>query len=51
MAGGVCGRVKGGRHIANSNATPMANLLVGVAPGAVLEMEQIGLSTGRGESV
>lgn len=47
LMGGANGRLKGNRHIAVENKEPTANLLLGIADLANVEVEQIGHSTGR----
>ena len=46
VAGGACGRVKGGRHIKYPEETPMANLLATTLVKAGLNENHIGDSTG-----
>jgi hypothetical protein len=46
LAGGAHGRLKGNRHIA-AKEEPTANLLLGIADLAGVELESIGPSTGR----
>jgi len=47
LAGGASGRVKGGRHIANPDPTPIANLIASLGDAADLELGEIEHSTGR----
>jgi hypothetical protein len=46
VAGGACGRLKGGRHIKYPEDTPMANLLATTLAKAGLNEDHIGDSTG-----
>src|SRR5580658_10762559 len=46
VAGGACGRMKGGRHIKYPEETPMANLLATTLVKAGLTEDHIGDSTG-----
>jgi hypothetical protein len=46
VAGGACGRMKGGRHIKYPEDTPMANLLATTLVKAGLTEDHIGDSTG-----
>jgi hypothetical protein len=46
LAGSAAGRMKGGRHIATPNQTPLANLIVGLGQVAGLELGKIANSTG-----
>jgi hypothetical protein len=46
LAGGACGRMKGGRHIKYPEDTPMANLLATTLVKAGLNEDHIGDSTG-----
>ena len=46
VAGGACGRMKGGRHIKYPEETPMANLLATTLVKAGLNEDHIGDSTG-----
>ena len=46
VAGGACGRLKGGRHIKYPEDTPMANLLATTLVKAGLNEDHIGDSTG-----
>ena len=46
VAGGACGRLKGGRHIKYPEDTPMANLLATTLVKAGLHEDHIGDSTG-----
>jgi hypothetical protein len=46
LAGGAAGRLKGGRHIATTNQTPLANLIAGLAQVAGLELGKLRNSTG-----
>ncbi len=47
LAGGAAGRVPGGRHIAEAEATPLANLMVGLGEVANLDLTGLERSTGR----
>jgi hypothetical protein len=47
LAGSAAGRLKGGRHIANPNPTPLANLIAGLGEVAGLDLGKIENSTGR----
>jgi len=47
LAGAAAGRLKGGRHIANPNPTPLANLIAGLGDVAGLELGEIENATGR----
>jgi hypothetical protein len=47
VVGGANGRHRGNRHLLPEKNTPMGNFLVAVADKAGLEVETIGLSTGR----
>ena len=49
LAGGVSGRLKGGRHIRNPKKTPMANLLLAMLDKMQVPAEKFGDSTGRVE--
>ena len=49
LAGSAAGRLKGGRHIANPNPTPLANLIAGLGDVAGLDLGKIENSTGRVE--
>jgi hypothetical protein len=49
LAGSAAGRLKGGRHIANANPTPLANLIAGLGAIAGLDLGEIENSTGRVE--
>jgi hypothetical protein len=46
LAGSAAGRVKGGRHIATANQTPLANLIAGLGQVAGLELGKLDNSTG-----
>jgi hypothetical protein len=46
LAGAAAGRLKGGRHIANPNPTPLANLIAGLGEVAGLDLGKIENSTG-----
>jgi hypothetical protein len=46
LAGAAAGRLKGGRHIANPNPTPLANLIAGLGQVAGLELGTLENSTG-----
>ena len=41
LAGAAAGRLKGGRHIATPNQTPLANLIAGLGQVAGLELGQL----------
>jgi hypothetical protein len=47
LAGGASGRVKGGRHIANPDPTPIANLIASLGDVAGLDLGSIERNTGR----
>jgi hypothetical protein len=47
LVGGSGGRLKGGRHLAYPEKTPMTNLLVSVLDKAGIPTERLGDSTGR----
>jgi len=49
LAGSAAGRLQGGRHIANPNPTPLANLIVGIGRVAGLDIGNIENSTGAVE--
>jgi len=46
VAGGACGKLKGGRHLRYDDHTPMANLLLTLLEKGGMPMESIGDSTG-----
>jgi hypothetical protein len=46
LAGAAGGRLKGGRHIATANQTPLANLIAGLGQVAGLELGALDNSTG-----
>ena len=46
LAGSAAGRLKGGRHIANPDPTPLANLIAGLGRVAGLELGKLENSTG-----
>jgi hypothetical protein len=46
LAGAAAGRLKGGRHIATANQTPLANLIAGLGLVAGLELDKLDNSTG-----
>jgi uncharacterized protein DUF1552 len=46
LAGSAAGRLKGGRHIANPDPTPLANLIAGLGVVAGLDLGKIENSTG-----
>jgi hypothetical protein len=46
LAGSAAGRLKGGRHVATANQTPLANLIVGLGQVAGLDLGKIENSTG-----
>ena len=47
LAGTAAGRIAGGRHIANPDPTPLANLIGGIADVAGLNVGELENSTGR----
>jgi hypothetical protein len=47
LVGGANGRMEGNRHIAAAKDTPQANLLLGIAHVAGVEVEKMGPSTGK----
>jgi hypothetical protein len=47
LAGGASGRVKGGRHIANPDPTPIANLIGSLGDVAGLDLGELERSMGR----
>jgi hypothetical protein len=47
LVGGANGNMKGNRHIAVEKDTPTANLLLGMAHAAGVEIEKMGPSTGK----
>jgi hypothetical protein len=47
VAGGRSFGIKGGRHVASPNGTPIANLLLSLGDTAGLNIEKIDNSTGR----
>jgi hypothetical protein len=47
LAGHASGRVKGGRHIANPDPTPIANLIASLGDVAGLDLAELEHSTGR----
>jgi hypothetical protein len=49
LAGSAAGRLKGGRHIAVPNPTPLANLIAGLGDVAGLDLGKLENSTGRVE--
>jgi hypothetical protein len=49
LAGAAAGRLKGGRHIAVPNPTPLANLIAGLGQVAGLDLGKLENSTGRVE--
>jgi hypothetical protein len=49
LAGAAGGRLKGGRHIAAADPTPLANLIAGLGDVAGLDLEKLDNSTGRVE--
>jgi len=46
LAGSAAGRLKGGRHIANPDPTPLANLIAGLGQVAGLDLGKIDNATG-----
>ena len=46
LAGAAAGRLKGGRHIAIPNPTPLANLIAGLGHVAGLDLGKLQNSTG-----
>ena len=46
LAGSAAGRLKGGRHIATENPTPLANLIAGLGQVAGLDLGEIQNATG-----
>jgi len=46
LAGAAAGRLKGGRHIATPNATPLANLIAGLGQVAGLDLGALDNATG-----
>ena len=46
LAGSAAGRLKGGRHIANPDPTPLANLIAGLGQVVGLDLGQLENSTG-----
>jgi hypothetical protein len=49
LAGAAGGRLKGGRHIAVPDPTPLANLIAGLGDVAGIEIDKLDNSTGRVE--
>jgi hypothetical protein len=49
LAGGAGGRLKGNRHVAAPRGTPLANAMLDVAQRFGVEIERLGVSTGRFE--
>jgi hypothetical protein len=47
LAGSAARRLKGGRHIANPNPTPLANLIAGLGEVVGLDLGKIENATGR----
>ena len=47
LAGSAAGRLKGGRHIANPNPTPLANLIAGLGDVTGLDLGELENATGR----
>jgi hypothetical protein len=47
LVGGANGNMKGNRHIAVEKDTPTANLLLGIAHAAGVEVDKMGASTGK----
>ena len=43
----IRGRVRGGRHLAQPNPTPIANLIAGIGAVAGLELDGIEHTTGK----
>jgi hypothetical protein len=51
LVGGSSGRLKGGRHLKYPDKTPMTNLLVGVLDKAGVQIDGLGDSTGKLETL
>jgi len=51
LAGSAARRLKGGRHIANPNPTPLANLIAGLGDVAGLDLGKLENSTGHVELI
>jgi hypothetical protein len=49
LAGGAGGRLKGNRHVAAPRGTPLANAMLDVAQRFGVEIDRLGVSTGRFE--
>jgi hypothetical protein len=49
LAGAAAGRLKGGRHIAVPDPTPLANLIAGLGEVAGLEIGNLDNATGHVE--
>ena len=47
VAGGACGKIKGGQHLRYPDHTPVSNLLFTVLDRAGAPLEKLGDSTGR----
>ena len=47
LAGNLCGKVEGNRHIQEKKETPFSNLLLSMAGKYGCEMDKFGLSTGK----
>jgi hypothetical protein len=47
VAGGIVGRMDGGRHIQYESGTPLTNLYLALLEGIDLPMEKFSDSTGR----
>jgi hypothetical protein len=45
--GGANGGMKGNQHIVSAKDTPTANLLLGIAHAAGVEIDKMGASTGK----
>jgi hypothetical protein len=47
VAGGACGKIKGGRHLRYPDHTPVSNLLFTVLDRVGVPVEKLGDSTGK----
>jgi hypothetical protein len=47
VAGGACGKIKGGQHLRYPDHTPVSNLLVTVLDRAGIPLDKLGDSTGK----
>jgi hypothetical protein len=47
LAGGACGRIKGGRHLRHPDHTPMSNLLLTMLDRVGVHDDHLGDSTGE----